>query len=126
MTAHGRCCLMILLRIKFVSQVGQDVGQQGWRNDSIDQFAAGPSQQRPISDGKKSKKKIGKAAVMDDRLRSQTDDGVVAMPPGEFMEKMAGLFWRDRQLDGDQQFLRRKRRLVDASEEVLRGYPSLA
>ena len=82
---------MILLRIKFVGQCGQGVGQQGWRDGGIDQFAGGPGQQRPIADGKKAEAKIGKAAVMDDRLRRQTDDGVVAMPAGEFMEKMAGL-----------------------------------
>src|SRR3954462_117980 len=99
MTAHGRCRLMILLRIKFVSQVGQGVGQQGWRNDSIDQFAGGPSQQRPIGDGKKAETKIGKAAVMDDRLRRQTDDGVVAMPASKFMEKLAGAVWGNRQFD---------------------------
>ena len=62
----------------------------------------------------------------DDRLRRQADDGVVAMPPREFMEEMRGILSRHRQFDGDQQFLRRQRGLVNSGEEILRRDPPLA
>ena len=47
----------------------------------------------------------------------EADDGVVAMPAGEFMEEMDRLTWRDRQFYCDQQLLRRQFRLIDAGEK---------
>ena len=108
---------MILLRIKFVGEVGQSVGQNGRRDGHIDEFVGCTSQQRPISDGKEAEAEVGKAAIVDDRLRREADDGVVAMPASEFMEEMDRLTWRDRQFYCDQQLLRRQFRLIDAGEK---------
>ncbi len=38
---------------------------------------------------KKTEPKIGQRAVFHDRLRGEADDGVVAVPPGEFAERNA-------------------------------------
>ena len=87
---------------------------------------AAPGQQRAIADGKEAKAKIGEPPVPDDRLRRQADDRVVAMPTGELMKEMRRTSWTHRQLDGDQQFLRRKRCFVDPGEELARRNPPLA
>ena len=93
---------------------------------TLTSFAGGPGQYRPIADGKETEPKIGEHALLHDRLRRQAGDGVVAMPPGKFMEEMRGIFPRHRQFDGDQQFLRRQRSLIDPGEEFAGRNPPLA
>ncbi len=43
---------------------------------------------------------------------------VVAVTPCEFVEEMRGVFSRDRQFDGDQQFIDRQRGLINPLEEI--------
>ena len=118
MPAHGGRRLLILQGIEFFTQRGRRLGQHRRRDGDIDQFAGRPGQQRPIADGKEAKAEIGELPIPDDRLRCQADDRVVAMSAGELMKEMRRIIRRHRQFNGDQQFLRRKRRLVDAGEEL--------
>ena len=110
MPAHRSRCLLIFLRIEFFAQRRGRFGQHRRRDGDADQSCRGPGQYRPIADGKEGQPKIGEAALLHDRLRRQTDDGVVAVPPGEFMEEMRGVFSGNRQFDRDQQFLCRQAR----------------
>ena len=86
----------------------------------------GLGQYRPVADGEERQAKIGEAIPFDDCLRRQADNGVVAVPPREFVEEMRGIRSRNRQFDGDQQFVRRQRRLINPGEEILRRDPPLA
>src|SRR5438270_490817 len=63
--------------------------------------------------------KVGEGAIFDDRVRRETSDRVIALTAREFVEEMGGIFPRHRQLDGDQQFVRRQRGLIDTPEEIL-------
>jgi len=63
-------------------------------------------QYRPIADRKESETKIGDDITFHDRLRSEAGDGVITVPPREFVEEVDGILSRRRQFDGDQQFLR--------------------
>ncbi len=50
---------------------------------------------------------------------------MIAIPTGELMKKMRRMSWRRRQLDGDQQLVRRKDCFIDPGEECVRGNPPL-
>ena len=92
----------------------------------MDQPRRRPGQYRPVAHRKEGQAKIAEAAGLHDCLRRQADDGVVAVPPGEFVEEMYRILRRHRQLDGDQQFLRRQRRLIDSGEKIRGGNPPFA
>ena len=51
----------------------------------------GLGQYRPIADRKEGKPKIGEDIAFHDRLRREADDGVIAVPPGEFVEEVRGI-----------------------------------
>ena len=87
MPAHGGCRLLILQRVEFFIQCGKRLGQHRRRNGDIDQFAGRSGQQWAIADRKETKAKIGEPPVVDDGLRCEADDCVVAMSAGEFMKK---------------------------------------
>ena len=67
-----------------------------------------------------------KTSLFHDRLRREAGDGVVAVPPGEFVEEMRGILPGHRQFDADQQFLRRQVRLINPLEEFLGSNPPFA
>ena len=101
------------------------LGQYRGRDGDVDQLCRGLGQYRPIADGKVRKPQIGEDIAFHDRLRRQAGDGVIAVPPGEFVEEMRGILSRNRQFDSDQQFLRRQRRLINPLEEIPRPQPAV-
>ena len=110
-------------RIEFLAQGGACIRQHCRRDRDADEFCRGLGQNRPIANSEECQAKIGEAIPFDNRLRRQADNGVIAVPPREFAEKMHGVFSRDRQFDGNQQFFRRQRRLINSGEEILRRDP---
>ena len=46
-----------------------------------------------------------KTIAVHDRLRRKAGDGVIAVPPGEFVKEMRGTLSPDRQFDGNEQFI---------------------
>ena len=80
--------------------------------------------QPAIADGKETKAKIGEPPVLDDGLRREADDRVVAMSTSEkLMKEVRRIFRTYRQLNGDQQLLRLKRSFVDPGEKLARCNP---
>src|SRR5437764_946315 len=102
MPPHGRRRLLVLLRIEFFIKRLRSRRQRRWRSINTNQPARGLCQQGPIADRKQAKTKIGKLAIMDPRLRRETDNGVVAVPPRKLMEEMHRILSRSRHLDSDQ------------------------
>ena len=64
------------------------------RDGDVDQPVRGLGQYRPIADGKEGHAKVGEDVAFHDRLRRQARDGVVAVPPREFVEEMRGVLLR--------------------------------
>src|SRR5204862_7988734 len=114
---HGRRRLLIFLRFELFAQACRRVGQYRRGDGDVNELPGGTGKQRPIADGKEAKTEVSELLAPNDRLRCQTNDGVVTVAAGKFLEEMRGILSRHRHFDCHQQLLRRKRGLIDAGEE---------
>ena len=105
MPAHRCRCLLIFGGVNLLAKRSRRVGQQYGRNRDIDQPARRPGQDRPITNRKKSQSKTRYRAGIDDRLRRETGDRVIAVTTRKFVEIVYGIRPPNRELDGNQQFL---------------------
>ena len=88
--------------IKLFAQRYRRIGQYLRRDSNVNQLAGSPREQRPIANSKEAEAEIGEPAASYDRLRRQTDNGIVAMAAGELMKEVRGICPYQRQLDGEQ------------------------
>jgi len=91
MPAHGGRCLLVFVGIELFAECARGLGQQSRRDGGVDKHPCGSGQHGPLADSKKHKPKIGELIMVEDRLRSQAGNGIIAMSPGELLEKMRGM-----------------------------------
>src|SRR5512138_730264 len=116
---------MIVEGIELLIQRRTGLGKHFRCDSDIYQLPGSAGQHGTIADSKEAEAKIGEPSLPDIGLRRKADDRVVAMPAGELMKEMRRASCSCWQLDGDQQFLWRKRSLVDPSEKLDRRNPPL-
>jgi hypothetical protein len=102
MPAHGSRRLLIILRIELFAQGRRSLSQYRWRDADVDQFACGLGQYGPVGDGKECRAKVSEQTALHSRLRRQACNGIITVPPGEFVKEIRGFFLRNWHFDGNQ------------------------